>query len=62
MNTYSCTFRGRENGSIGSIHLGFCVVVNAENEKEAELKLYDTHEHISLLSIQQVNKNFSQYA
>lgn len=37
-------------GSIGNRH-EYTVTVQADNEEEAKLKLYDTHEHIFIYSI-----------
>ena len=51
---YICTFIGRTSGAIG-ITYPITAFVWADNEKEAELKLYDKYEHISQLSIRTDN-------
>ena len=43
---YIAYFVGREKGAIG-INYRINLHVEAANEDEARLKLYDTHEHIS---------------
>ena len=55
MNTYSCNFEARLNGSIGVTNTPYSETVQADNRGEAELMLYDTYEHISCLSIVEVN-------
>lgn len=46
MNCYEISFKGREVGSIG-IMQDYKVQLVAKDEKDALLKLYGTHEHIS---------------
>ena len=45
MNTYIATFRGRMIGAIGAFQ-AFKVILAAKDLEAANLKLYDTHEHI----------------
>jgi hypothetical protein len=45
MKKYKIRFKGVTIGSIGKKRL-FVVTVEAENFKEANLKLYDNYEHI----------------
>jgi hypothetical protein len=47
---YRLTFLGRLKGAIGELYR-HAVTVDAESSEAARLKLYDTHEHISLLTI-----------
>lgn len=42
---YRVTFTGRKVGAIG-IFQAFTVEVEANNAKDALMKVYDTHEHI----------------
>lgn len=51
MNKYKITFIGRPNGAIG-ITYQITKIVEADNEVEASLKLYETHEHIRLQKIE----------
>ena len=53
MNTYKIEFYGRENGAIG-ICYKIIKRIQSENEKTAVLKLYETHEHISVESLEEV--------
>lgn len=46
MKTYTIRFKGCIKGSIGKLK-GFTVKVQAENEQEAVLKLYDHYDHIN---------------
>jgi len=48
MKKYEFQFTGRENGAIGRIDNFYHLFVKAETPHEAKLKLYDTHEHISV--------------
>jgi len=50
MKTYKMEFSGREKGAIG-ISQRFCVSVEANFRDDAYTKLYDTHDHITGLSI-----------
>jgi hypothetical protein len=43
---YRVSFRGREAGAIG-IFSRFAITVRADNEEQARLKLYETHDHIT---------------
>ena len=45
---YLAEFRGRLRGAIGILGIHQAVVIG-EDESEARLKLYDSHEHISLV-------------
>jgi len=45
MTKYKACFKGREVGAIG-VYSHFNVDVEADNIPEAELKLYETHDHI----------------
>ena len=47
MNKYRCFFVGRQAGAQG-LFGRFVVTVLANSVEEANLKLYDTHEHISM--------------
>jgi len=47
---YCIDFTGREVGAIG-IFSHQCVEVDADSVKEAILKVYDTHEHLSNLFV-----------
>ena len=49
MKTYSFRFRGCEKGAIGTQNNTFHKTVEADNLKEANLMLYDTHDHISFI-------------
>lgn len=53
MKKYKVWFRGREVGAI-SIFSNFCIIVEAEDEEKARLKVYDTHEHLSCVRIEEV--------
>jgi hypothetical protein len=50
MKKYKFTFLGVKNGAIGK-HVKFTITTEAENFESAKLKLYDTHEHIQILSV-----------
>ena len=50
MNKYNIRFKGREVGAIGILSW-YEVTVEANNEEDAVLKLYDTHEHITQKTI-----------
>lgn len=45
MKNYTFTFIGRETGAIG-IRYQITATVQAKNQRDAELKLYDRYEHI----------------
>lgn len=59
MKKYTFTFTGRLTGAIGKT-VKFTKTVEAENIDDAHLKLYDTHEHIKILSVngKQPNKDY----
>jgi len=50
MNRYTFAFTGRAKGAIGVFH-GCTQTVEAETREAAELKLYDTHDHVHLPSL-----------
>ena len=53
MKTYHCKFHGKLAGAIG-ISYAHIVTVQAETPEAANLKLYDTHDHIMHLEITEV--------
>lgn len=53
MKTFKCYFTGRKVGAIG-IFYDFIVTVQAENEEQARLKVYETHEHLSKWSAREI--------
>ena len=53
---YTAHFIGKNKGPIGILQR-FKVVVEADNEDDARLKLYDTHEHISDVIFIEENEN-----
>lgn len=50
MKKYTFSFLGVKNGSIGK-RKKFKLVIEAENFDTAKLKLYDTHEHITITAV-----------
>jgi hypothetical protein len=50
---YQAYFYGRQRGAIGIFHQ-CSATVEAESVEAARLKLYDTHEHISVARIEEV--------
>lgn len=60
MKKYKFTFEGVKNGSIGK-RSKFTVTTEATNFEDAKLKLYDTHEHIHILTVNDkpVDKNYT---
>lgn len=50
MKKYKFYFTGVKNGSIGKKQ-NFTVITKAENFEDAKLKLYDSHEHITILKV-----------
>ena len=60
MKTYKFNFLGVLNGSIGK-RVKITKVIEADNFDDAKLKLYDTHEHITILKVngKQVDKDYS---
>jgi hypothetical protein len=53
MTIYKATFMGRQKGAIG-IFYKITDTVEADNREDANLKLYDNYEHISLLQLVEV--------
>ena len=60
MKKYKFTFLGVKLGAIGK-RIKFTVTTEAENFEAAKLKLYDTHEHIQILKVNNkpVDKDYS---
>jgi hypothetical protein len=60
MKKYKFTFLGVKLGAIGK-RIKFTVTTEAENFEAAKLKLYDTHEHIHILKVNNklVDKDYS---
>jgi hypothetical protein len=56
MKQYQANFTGREVGAIG-IFYDINHVIEANNEEEAKLKLYDYYEHINNLTLTEI-KNY----
>jgi len=57
MKTYKVSWRkGRHAGAQG-IFYPDSVVVQAENEKAAHLKAYDTHEHLMHVNVTEMNES-----
>lgn len=50
MKNYLAQFTGRQVGAIGAVR-SFAVAVSAPTEAAAGLRLYDTHEHITRLTL-----------
>ena len=56
MKTYRVSWlKGRRTGAQGK-HYPDSVVVQAENEKAAHLKAYETHEHLMCVDITEIDK------
>jgi len=56
MKTYKVSWRkGRLSGAQG-IFYPDSVIVQAENEKAAHLKAYDTHEHLMFVTVTELDK------
>jgi len=53
LHTYRCSFVGREVTAIG-ITYPTAITVEAPNEGQARLKIYDTHDHLSNVKIEEV--------
>jgi len=53
MKTYKATFNGRELGAIG-IFYNISTTVEGENERQAELNLYNRYDHITRLKLEEV--------
>lgn len=60
MKKYKFKILAVKNGSIGKRY-NFTVTTEAENFEDAKLKLYDTHEHIQILKVNNkpVDKNYT---
>tara|TARA_R110002124_G_C8720748_1_gene495702 strand:- start:133 stop:312 length:180 start_codon:yes stop_codon:yes gene_type:complete len=57
MKTYKVSWqKGRHAGAQG-IFYPDSVVVQAENEKAAHLKAYDTHEHLMHVNVTEMNES-----
>ena len=57
MKTYRVSWqKGRRAGAQGK-HYPDSVVVQAENEKAAHLKAYDTHEHLMHVNVTEMNES-----
>ena len=55
MKTYIAKFTGREVNAIG-IFYAITTTVDAENEKEAALRLYDRYDHIMWLRLTETGR------
>ncbi len=56
MKTYKVSWqKGRRAGAIGIFYPG-SVVVQAENERAAHLKAYDTHEHLMNVTVTEMDE------
>lgn len=53
MNIYEVSFRGRPIDSIGLIR-NCTVEVEAEDEKHAVKKAYETHDHLMFVKVKQI--------
>jgi hypothetical protein len=60
MKKYQFKILAVKNGSIGK-RQNFTITIEAENFAAAKLKLYDTHEHIRILKVnnKKVDKNYT---
>ena len=56
MKTYRATFYGRQLGAIGSFYPIYDFI-DADNEEKARIKLYDKYDHITRLTLKEVEKN-----
>ena len=57
MKTYKVSWqKGRRAGAQGR-HYPDSVIVQAENEKAAHLKAYDTHEHLMNVNVTEMDEN-----
>ena len=57
MKTYKVSWqKGRRAGAQGR-HYPDSVIVQAENEKAAHLKAYDTHEHLMHVNVTEMDEN-----
>ena len=56
MKTYRVSWqKGRRVGAIGIFYPG-SVVVQAENERAAHLKAYDTHDHLLFVTVTEMDR------
>ena len=53
MKKYKFNFLGVKIGSIGK-RQNFTVITEADNFEDAKLKLYDTHEHITITKVNNI--------
>jgi len=53
MKKFKCSFTGRTKNAIG-IFYPITIIVEAENKEKANLKIYDTHEHLHHLTITEI--------
>lgn len=53
MKTFKAIFQGRESGAIGAFSQ-HTATVTAKDDEAARLKLYDTHDHISHLKLEEL--------
>ena len=60
MQKYKFYFEGRKNNAIGKFYK-FTLIIEAANFEAAKLKIYDTHEHIRILKLNNkpVDKNYT---
>ena len=57
MKTYRVSWqKGRRVGAIGIFYPG-SVVVQAENERAAHLKAYDTHDHLLFVTVTELDES-----
>jgi hypothetical protein len=56
MKTFNFKILAVKNGSIGK-RQKFNLSIEADNFTEAQYKLYDTHEHITILSVNGIKPN-----
>jgi hypothetical protein len=56
MNKYLLRFNGREKDAIG-IFYDIQLIIEANDEKEATIKAYETHEHLHHLSVTKIEEN-----
>ena len=61
MKTYKCDFVGRKINAIG-ITYTISLEIEAENERDAEIKLYDNFDHISRLSLKSTHDEVQNVA
>jgi hypothetical protein len=56
MKTYKARFYGREKGAIG-IFYHITAFVNGNDEHDANIKLYDTYDHITGLELEEIKEH-----